>query len=94
MEYARQIIKGVEIINDCIYIKANVKVKSVEAVCYDGTVKSLQQIAKGLGLKVIVGSDAVYVEGIIIPRGWYIVRSKDELYREPKDTFEKKYTKF
>jgi hypothetical protein len=80
-------------ISEHIYIESKIKIKSVEAVYYDGTVKSLREIAKYFKVNVIITNSSVLIDGVSIYSGYYIVRVGKNFHRHFKDDFEKRFIK-
>ena len=80
-------------ISKYIYIESKQKVKSVEAVYYDGTIKSLHEIAKYFEVEVIVTDSSILIDGVSIYNGYYIVRVGKNFHRHFKEDFEKRFIK-
>lgn len=80
-------------INNCTYIKSDVKVETVEAVYYNGTIKSLHEISNCLNINVVITATAVWIDGISLDCNGYIVKSNRVLYRQSKESFEQMYVK-
>lgn len=79
--------------NEHTYIESDVKVKTVEAVYYDGTIKSLHKISNCLNINVVITAASVWIDGISLDCNGYIVKSNGVLYKQSKNSFEQMYIK-